>query len=77
MKDYMQAVEVARLFRVSSKTISRWARDGVFVDGDRFYLEHTTTLGGHRRYKRTMVLELARARGILAAELAAPVEEAS
>lgn len=35
--------EVARIFRVSTITIARWAREGK--------LAHEETLGGHRRYR--------------------------
>jgi excisionase family DNA binding protein len=36
--------EVAQLFRVNPKTITRWARAGK--------LSATRTLGGHRRFRR-------------------------
>lgn len=39
--------EVARLFRVSSKTVTRWA--------DRGKLTVRRTLGGHRRYLESEV----------------------
>jgi excisionase family DNA binding protein len=35
--------EVAKLFRVSPKTVSRWAREGL--------LRSIKTPGGHRRYR--------------------------
>ena len=39
--------EVARLFRVSPKTVTRWARSGK--------LSAMRTLGGHRRFKAAEV----------------------
>lgn len=51
-KDYLRTEEVARLFRVSDKTISRWARQGK--------LPHDRTLGGHRRFPAARIRELVR-----------------
>ncbi|TDD95469.1 BldC family transcriptional regulator [Actinomadura rubrisoli] len=42
--------EVAMMFRVDPKTVSRWALEG--------WLPYTWTLGGHRRYPRAAILEL-------------------
>ncbi|MFM8772826.1 MAG: BldC family transcriptional regulator [Actinomycetota bacterium] len=42
--------EVARLFRVDPKTVSRWAANGL--------LPSVRTLGGHRRFPRADVLAL-------------------
>jgi excisionase family DNA binding protein len=42
--------EVAAMFRVDPKTVTRWARDG--------RLASIRTLGGHRRYRESEVLEL-------------------
>ena len=42
--------EVARLFRVDPKTVTRWARSGK--------LTATRTLGGHRRYHAAEVRQL-------------------
>ena len=39
--------EVAKLFRVDPKTITRWARDG--------RLPSVFTMGGHRRYRRDAI----------------------
>ena len=39
--------EVAAMFRVDSKTVTRWARDGK--------LTSIRTLGGHRRYREAEV----------------------
>jgi excisionase family DNA binding protein len=45
--------EVASMFRVDPKTVTRWARDG--------RLTAVRTLGGHRRYLESEVLGLLRA----------------
>ena len=42
--------EVASLFRVDPKTVTRWAKAGK--------LTAIRTLGGHRRYRQTEVLSL-------------------
>lgn len=42
--------EVAALFRVDPKTVTRWAKSG--------RLESIRTLGGHRRYRESVVREL-------------------
>jgi excisionase family DNA binding protein len=42
--------EVATLFRVDPKTVSRWAKAGK--------LTSIRTLGGHRRYRETEVRDL-------------------
>jgi excisionase family DNA binding protein len=42
--------EVAALFRVDPKTVTRWARSGK--------LQAIRTLGGHRRYRETDVRAL-------------------
>lgn len=42
--------EVATMFRVDPKTVTRWAKDGK--------LSSIRTLGGHRRYKEAEVLAL-------------------
>jgi excisionase family DNA binding protein len=42
--------EVAKLFRVDPKTVSRWAKAGK--------LTAIRTLGGHRRYRRSEVESL-------------------
>ena len=56
----MTPSEVAQLFRVDAKTVSRWAQAGK--------LPFIRTLGGHRRYPREEVLRLLedRAQGALA-----------
>ena len=42
--------EVASLFRVDPKTVTRWAKAGK--------ISAIRTLGGHRRYRETEVLSL-------------------
>jgi excisionase family DNA binding protein len=42
--------EVATIFRVAPKTVTRWAKAGK--------LTSTRTLGGHRRYRETEVRDL-------------------
>ncbi|MCL2089994.1 MAG: BldC family transcriptional regulator [Micrococcales bacterium] len=42
--------EVASLFRVDPKTVTRWARSGK--------LSAVRTLGGHRRYRESEVMHL-------------------
>ncbi|MEI7453647.1 MAG: BldC family transcriptional regulator [Actinomycetes bacterium] len=51
--------EVAALFRVDPKTVTRWAKAGK--------LTSIRTLGGHRRYRATEVQSLLEAQGPLAA----------
>lgn len=42
--------EVAALFRVDPKTVTRWVKAGL--------LDSIRTLGGHRRYRRAEVMDL-------------------
>ena len=49
---YLMPGEVARLLHVSPKTISRWAEQGL--------LPCIVTLGGHRRFRREEVEQVAR-----------------
>jgi excisionase family DNA binding protein len=44
--------QVAALFAVNPKTITRWAKAGKIA--------HVRTLGGHRRYRRKEVVDLLR-----------------
>ncbi|WP_114856508.1 BldC family transcriptional regulator [Brachybacterium sp. YJGR34] len=44
--------EVAKMFHVDPKTVTRWAQAGK--------LTYMRTLGGHRRYRRDEVIELLR-----------------
>lgn len=46
----MTPAEVAELFRVDVKTVTRWAKQG--------RLSSQRTLGGHRRYNRAEVEQL-------------------
>jgi excisionase family DNA binding protein len=48
--EYLRTAEVARLLRVSPKTVSRWAKEG--------RLPFVTTLGGHRRYPAQRIYDL-------------------
>lgn len=48
--DLLTPAEVASLFRVSPKTVTRWARSGK--------LTALRTLGGHRRFRATEVRDL-------------------
>lgn len=45
--------EVANLFRVDPKTVTRWAKSGK--------LTAIRTLGGHRRYRKSEVLTILKA----------------
>ena len=49
---YIRTAEAARLLRVSPKTVSRWAKEGK--------IPHVMTLGGHRRFPETAIMDLAR-----------------
>ncbi|HEV3364286.1 MAG TPA: BldC family transcriptional regulator [Acidimicrobiia bacterium] len=49
--------EVAALFRVNTKTVTRWARAGK--------LSAVRTLGGHRRFRRDEIEAQLRAQGVL------------
>jgi excisionase family DNA binding protein len=49
---YITTGEVARILRVSPKTVARWAKDGK--------LPHLVTLGGHRRFPSGPIHDLAR-----------------
>ena len=48
--DLLTPAEVAALFRVSPKTVTRWARSGK--------LTALRTLGGHRRFRASEVKDL-------------------
>ena len=58
----MTPSEVARIFRVDAKTVTRWAQEGK--------LPFIRTLGGHRRYPRDDIMRLldSRARSVPLAE---------
>lgn len=51
-ENLLSPAEVAALFRVDPKTVTRWAKAGK--------LDSVRTLGGHRRYKEAQVLALLR-----------------
>ena len=53
--DLMMPSEVAALFRVDSKTVARWCKTGRIPTDAQM-----RTLGGHRRFKRAAIEELAR-----------------
>jgi len=48
---FLWSAEVAAIFQVSPKTVSRWAQDGL--------LPYQRTLGGHRRYPAAAIHQLA------------------
>ncbi|GGM53756.1 BldC family transcriptional regulator [Dactylosporangium sucinum] len=50
VEDLLMPAQVAALFRVSPKTVTRWARAGK--------LSAIKTLGGHRRFKAAEVRAL-------------------
>jgi excisionase family DNA binding protein len=50
--EMLTPAEVALLFRVTTKTVTRWAKAGK--------LASVRTVGGHRRYSRTEVEALLR-----------------
>ncbi|HYH52025.1 MAG TPA: BldC family transcriptional regulator [Acidimicrobiia bacterium] len=45
--ELLTPAEVAEIFRVNAKTVSRWAQSGK--------LSVVRTLGGHRRFRRTEI----------------------
>ena len=49
--EYVTSGEVAKILRVSPKTVARWAKDGK--------LPHLVTLGGHRRFPKNAIRRLA------------------
>jgi len=51
--DLLTPGEVADLFRVDPKTVTRWAKAGRFPPGT-----VVRTLGGHRRYRASLVQAL-------------------
>jgi excisionase family DNA binding protein len=48
---FLRSAEVAAIFQVSPKTVSRWAQVGL--------LPYQRTLGGHRRYPADAIHQLA------------------
>ncbi len=51
--DLVTPGEVASLFRVDPKTVTRWAGAGRIADTDQ-----VRTMGGHRRFKKERIWEL-------------------
>lgn len=51
--DLVTPGEVASLFRVDPKTVTRWAAAGRISDDDQ-----VRTMGGHRRFKKARVWSL-------------------
>lgn len=49
-QDLLKPAQVARMFAVDPKTVTRWAKLGK--------LDTVMTLGGHRRYRASEVREL-------------------
>ena len=47
--EYLTPSEVAHIFRVDPKTVTRWAKDGK--------LPYILTIGGHRRYLKAEVMK--------------------
>lgn len=45
--------QVALMFNVAERTVTRWAKDGRLPEG-----AIVRTLGGHRRYKESVVRQL-------------------
>lgn len=48
--ELLTPAEVAKMFHVDPKTVTRWAQAGK--------LSYMRTLGGHRRYRRDEVVDL-------------------
>lgn len=60
LHDCLKPGEIAFIFKVDVKTISRWAHDKRFPDGAIF-----RTLGGHRRFHAWAILQVLRQDGYL------------
>jgi len=56
--DLLTPSEVAEIFRVNAKTVSRWAKSGK--------LSVVRTLGGHRRFRRSEIEQQLRAQEAVA-----------
>ena len=46
---YLKTIQVARLFRISPKTVGRWEDEGKIPRAER-------TIGGHRRWERSAII---------------------
>lgn len=55
VEEYLAPGAVARLLCVSARTVSRWADQG--------RIPHVVTLGGHRRFRRSDIVNLIDTRG--------------
>jgi excisionase family DNA binding protein len=55
-KDFLTPTEVASLFQVSPITVRQWAQKGL--------LKAQTTVGGHRRFARSVIHAFASSRGV-------------
>lgn len=55
VEQLLAPAEVASMFRVDAKTVTRWAKAGK--------LNAIRTLGGHRRYRETEIRALLNGRG--------------
>lgn len=47
LPEWLTPAEVATIFRVDPKTVTRWAKAGK--------IDHIVTFGGHRRYSRDAI----------------------
>lgn len=54
--EYVPVAQVAALLNVSAKTVARWSTEGK--------VPFVRTLGGHRRYSKAQINELAETLGI-------------
>jgi excisionase family DNA binding protein len=54
-ENLLTPAEVAAMFRVNPKTVTRWARAGKITA--------VRTLGGHRRFRRSEIIDLAETQG--------------
>jgi hypothetical protein len=63
--EYVPVAPVAVLFKVSPKTVARWSSEGVRMpNGTMTKVPCVLTLGGHRRYSKAAINELAETLGI-------------
>lgn len=60
MNSDMTRSEVAELFHVDPKTVTRWEKEGKLVEVDVY-----RTLGGHRRYPRNQIMAIAKKQGMV------------